>query len=472
MTAPKITLPLIVGIAGTIGFDLSSIALGYGMTMNVFFLLYVGIMFVLSFFDRRVLGYATVLSACNPANYTANLSFSFLLAIVTIFRESAAVGRVIRELGNRRWWWLFLAAFLLVGLSVPSWPPDLRDILTEVKQALSRLGYLAAFPLAVGLTIRTRRDGVRAVSLLCLTSVAFLVGFYLWGQSGFSVAIAARGFEAIGVEQHIGNVYLNFNRTQVCIPLAALAAVALALGVSTSPNPRSMPYYVVSALCVYLIMSLASTGSIIAMVCGMSIVALGLLGVHLSLGRVLLVVILLSIVGSTLYWSVFHTENALRVRMQYKIAEIERTGIDRQPFWEDGIAEISKKPFGEGWSERTGHSDWLLFMLSYGWATGLLYVAAAGSLFWSMWRRLGWQTEVADRQSIALLLVGLAALSVYLVNSMLDMLSANIGYYETVWALILTPAAVMAIADAAAHSVERASSGLRQLPFSRRYRPL
>lgn len=444
MTQSSISNTLILAIAGTIAFNLSPIVLGYGWAMNICFMLYAAVMLVLSLKDRRVLGYATVLLACNPANAQANLSFSFLLAILTILREASAVGRVVQALTHRPWWCLFLAAFLLVGLSVPFWPPASREIVTEAKQVLSRLGYLVVFPLAVSLTIRSRVDGVRAVSLLCLMSAALLGGFYFWGQAGFNVSVAAEGFDAVGVEQSIRNISLNFNRTQVCIVLAALSVCALSLGVGLGFSSRALPYHLTSGLCVYLIMLLASTGSVFALLCGMVAVWLGYIGVRPSAPRIILGLILLSFVGSGLYWAVFHTENALLLRIGYKTTQIQTEGIDREAYWKEGIAEILKAPFGEGWTDRTGHSDWLLFLLSYGWAAGLAYIAAAGSVFVSLWRALRRQTHVADRDSVAIVTVGLAVLLVYVVNSVLDMLAANIGYFQTVWAMILVPAAVIA----------------------------
>jgi hypothetical protein len=415
------------------------------MALNVCFILYAGIMFVLSYSDPRVLGYATVLSACNPANAQANLSFSFLLAVLTIFKGAPAMGRVTVVLGKRRWWWLFLAAFLLIGLSVPFWPADPRAMITEVKEALGRLGYLAVFPLAVGLTIRTPRDGVRAVSLLCLVSIAFLAAFYYWGQAGREVISAVPGGGSIGVQQYIGSISLDFVRTQVCIVLAALATVALALGVGVGVNRRALPFFLGSGICAFMMIQLASVGSALAMVCGMAVLALWYVGVRRSPGGILLGVLLLAAVGSALYWVVIRSENALAYRVVEKALQFETGGIDRQVFWQEGIAEIAKTPFGQGWSTETGHSDWLVFLLSYGWLTGLLYLAAAGTLFVSMWRAMRRFRGAVDRQLIILLPAGLAALSVYSANSIPDMLSANIGYYETVWALILTPAAVMAV---------------------------
>ncbi|MGA2796341.1 MAG: hypothetical protein ABSE63_02055, partial [Thermoguttaceae bacterium] len=372
MTPSKITVPLFMGIAGTIGFNLSPIALGYGVAMNLCFILYAGIMFFLSLADRRVLGYAVVLSACNPANGLAYISYSFLLAVLAIFNAFSGLEQVIGELGKRRWWYMYLTAFLFVGLSVPFWPSDLRAMLTEVKQVASHLGYLAMCPLAVGLTLRNPRDGVRALSLLCLMSTAFFFLFFYYGNAGSVLVTEAKGEEALGLYQSIGNIHLGFNRTGVCIPLAALAVAALALGAGGGFNLRAAPFYLASGICVFMIMLLASVGSAFAMICGMGVVVLGYFGVRLSLGRILLGAILFSIMGWGLYWAVFNTENALSKRIVEKSKQIDKIGIDRMVFWEEGITEICKTPFGEGWSTRVGHSDWLLFLLSYGWVSGLL----------------------------------------------------------------------------------------------------
>jgi hypothetical protein len=442
MTQSKITLPLFLGIVGTIGFDLSPILYGSTMTMNICFALYAAIMFAFSLVDRRVLGYATVLSACNPANATANLSFSFLLAILTIFKEALAAGGVIRGLSRRHWGWLFLASFLLIGLSVPFWPGDLRTAITEVKRALGRLGYLAVLPIAIGTTIRDPRDGARAMRLLCFTSIALFVLFYSRGQVGGEC----------GTERFIGQISMNFSHTQAAIPVAALTVGTLALAIGTGFNLRALPLLLASCVCVLMLMMLGSVGSAGAMVCGLGVLALGYYSIKLSLHRILLGTTLFLIVGGSLYWAVFHTENWLSHRIDIKRGDIESHGIDRMVYWQEGIVEICKTPFGEGWSSRTGHSDWLLFLLSYGWPTGLLYIAATGVLFVSMWRQLRFHSITTDRPSNSLLLVGMGTLTVYVANSVFDMLSANITYYETVWALILTSATVVALADAAENS--------------------
>ena len=190
------------------------------------------------------------------------------------------------------------------------------------------------------------------------------------------------------------------------------------------------------------------------MVCGMGIVALTYIRVRMSLGRVLLGIAVFGSVETALNWSVFQTENALSTRID---AKWNARGDDRVDYWAAGVEAIRKTPLGEGWSSRA-HSDWLNVLLSYGWPTGVMYIAAVGSLFFFAWKSLR-RAGTSETESRILPLVALAAISVYAVNSVFDMPSANSGYYETVWALILTPAAVLAVTGGAKRTT--ASLGFR-----------
>jgi hypothetical protein len=458
MSSSSISFPLLLGIAGTIAFDFLPIVFGYEMTMNLFFILYAVGMLILSFMDRRVLGYATVLSACNAANALSLMQYSFLMAIITIIREYAMVGQLIfRDFSNRKWWWLFLAAFLCIGLSIPFWPMEPRAMLIEVKNALSRLGYVVLFPLAVGATLRNPRDGVRAVSLLCMTATAIFMLFYVKGEAGAVVQTATKGAETLGVFQYVGAVWLNFNRTLICIPLASLAAAGIALGVGAGFRPQALIVYLCAAVCLFLIMQMASTGSALAMVCGMGVVFIGYFSGRLSLSRLFFGSMVFTLLGTGLFWAVFQTENSLAKRLETKIQEVDTSGIDRMGYWQQGLAEIAITPLGEGWSYRTGHSDWLLYLLSYGWLAGTLYLLAAGWLFIWMALALRRHSISTERSTGTLLLVGLAALTVYAINGIFDMESVNIGYYAITWTLVMTSASVVTVAKAAESSTRTAS---------------
>lgn len=445
----KMNIPLFLAIVLTIGFNLAPIAVGPGMALTALFVPYAGLLFILSLSDRRVLGYGAVLTACNPANDITKLSFSLLLAVVAIGKEFSGIGEVVRELGARGWWKLYVGALLLVGLSVPCWYPSLPVMITEAKHVLSHLGYLVALPLAVGLTIRTPRDGVRAISLLCLMAVAQHALFFFFGSEGAAVDTSDTTITSIGVRdvmRQIGHALLNFNRTQTCIPLAAMAAGTVSLAVSAGLRLRAAPFYLACGACVVMIMHLASTGSAFAMVCGMSVLAIGYQVGRVSLGRILLGGVLFSLIGLTLFGAIFYTDNYLATRIALKV---QAGNIDRWELWMEGVSYIVRNPIGGGWpflskGRISGHDDFFVYMIAYGWPTGLLYIAAAGRLFLSMAQSLI-RKRFESPQVRVLLLVGMAGLTVYVVNSILDMLSGNIGFYQTVWAMILTSATVVAV---------------------------
>jgi hypothetical protein len=86
-----------------------------------------------------------------------------------------------------------------------------------------------------------------------------------------------------------------------------------------------------------------------------------------------------------------------------------------------------------------------------------------------MWRSLRRRRIADDRPSSMLFLLGLGVLTVYIVNSIFDMPSAGIGYYQTEWALILTAAAVAAVADATVRVEKTANFGLSPSPFRQQY---
>jgi hypothetical protein len=143
--------------------------------------------------------------------------------------------------------------------------------------------------------------------------------------------------------------------------------------------------------------------------------------------------------------------------MEEKSKQLDRVGIDRMEFWIDGIQDISENPIGHGWGVKTGHSEWLMYFLAYGWVSGACYFGGTCMLFLSLLRSLLRKTS-NDPYMTPLLLVGLGSITVYGINSILDMLSANIGYYQIVWALILTSGTAAAIAEGSKSRLERLPS--------------
>jgi hypothetical protein len=336
---------------------------------------------------------------------------------------------------------------LAVVFSIPAWLSDARDFVSEMKHLASRLGYLLLLSLAVGSTLRTPRDGVRAIFLLCATATSIFVVFYFFGQVGFNLAAGANLGD---VFLTVGKIPITYLRTQVCFIVAIIAVVALALGIYSKLRLRAFPAYLIVCACVFLIMTFASTGSALALICGFAVVVLGYFGNRLSLGTLLWGTILFSFVGVGFYFAVFETDNLLSERIEVKSKQYERIGIDRMQFWMEGIETSLNNPFGIGWigwmNSKTGHSDWQIYSIAYGWATGGCYLLMNIALFCTLLRSL-LRNTIKDPFAAPLLVASLGGLTVYMVNSILDMLSANIFFYETSWALILTAATVITVAE-------------------------
>ena len=441
----KLSLPLILGILATVAFNLAPIWLGYGMRMNACFVPYALLICILSLGERRVLGYATLLTACNPANAYAYVSFSLLMAVVTLFAAWDGAWTAARELRKHPWWCLSVAALLGVVITIPFWQPNLRLMVWEAKVVCSRLGYLVLVPLAIRATVRSSQDGVRALSFGCLMAVTVLAMFYLGGTQGVPEGLDA-GMDSSGLQvmYTIGQAMVSAIRTQFCIVVAALAVASLSLAVTQGMAALAIPLYAASGLCVFMIMRAASTGSAFAMVCGMGVLAVAYLSVRPSLGRVLFGFVVFAAAGYALMWAVFSTDNLLAERI---VLKVRTARIDRWQAWVESIDRILVRPIGSGWTttyegRENCHNDFFIYFLSYGWITGACYAGAVATLFVSLVRQLTSQTA-RDAARRTLLLTGLSALTVYVANSMLDMLSANTLGFDILWAVVFTAAATV-----------------------------
>jgi hypothetical protein len=312
------------------------------------------------------------------------------------------------------------------------------------------------FTLAVGSTLRTPRDGVRAIFLLSLTTAGLLVVFHHFGTMGTNLTLNTNSQD---VFKTIGGISMNFQRTQVCIILAMLAVISLALGVSSGLRLRATPAYAIMCACIYLILVMASTGSALAMVCGFAAVMFGYYGNRLSLGKILLGSVLFAFIGVGFYFAVIETDNMLSRRIEEKSKQLDKSGIDRMKFWVDGLEVTANNPLGMGFlNVKTGHSEWLHFSIGYGWVTSGCYISMNFMLLFSLLRSL-FRKIVKDPLATPLLLAGLGGLAVYIVNSVTDMLSANFCYYETGWALILTSALVIMVSETNAQNEKKMKVG-------------
>jgi O-antigen ligase len=84
------------------------------------------------------------------------------------------------------------------------------------------------------------------------------------------------------------------------------------------------------------------------------------------------------------------------------------------------------------------HNEYLSYGIAFGLVCGILYLAVPVWLLFSLWRAIGRSTEFA-RATVTL--AGVGALTVLLVNSFTDHLSANRWYFNVVWCVVWYAAA-------------------------------
>ena len=447
-TQSRLTFPVLAAIVLTIAFDLLVIAVGGGMVLNAIFAGYACIIILLGTLDRRAFGYATILSVCSPANSLANLSYPVLMSLITIVASQQSISGTVSRLARTGWWPMWAGVAVVASLMAPMWVGSLREILTEIKMMLSHTGMLALVSVAVFMTFHDVKDSLRACVLVCLLTAAIVAVFYFVGRAGVPDA-AAFGMRSRSREIYmsLGAAYINFNRTQVCILFAGVAVASLALAAGLLRRlPVALMLLGASGISVYLVMQLASTGSAFAMVMGMAVVALGYLMLKPSALRWLMGISLFAVVGWTLLWAVFQTENKLAHRIQEKVTYGH---IDRWEAWVFSVNVIADRPAGTGWTTeyavaQHAHNDFFVYFLSWGWTAGILYTGGVVWLALSLVRAIfRYSSASANRDIHALLLAGTGVLAVYCVNSMLDMLSANLWFYQTVWMLVLVPAVAL-----------------------------
>lgn len=442
----KMTVPLFLAICAAVAFVLAPIFVGEGMSLHLLFGGLVLALLALSAGDRRAWAYGTVVAVCNPVNSIATAPYSvLLLAVALVFASRSQSSGWVHIM--RQWWWRLLALALGAAIiTLPNWGSTEGGLMTSTKMTLCHLGYIVMLPLLLASTMERAHDGVRLIMVLLFAAIGIQALFYFAGEQGtpdsVTVAIWHQDFF-----MRVGRAFMNYNRTQVCIILAALVAGSFGLGLGLL-RLIQFPLYAAAAIGVFMVMQLASTGSAAAMAMGLAAGALGYLAARRSAKHWVLALGLSLIAGTVLTWAVFSTENLLAKRIEMKM---QAQQIDRIGHWTRSFDRIISSPIGRGWTLEVEsrvycHNDFFVYFLSYGWPAGILYFAGSMVLLATFARHM-LQTDLSQRYRSTLLLAGGATLVVYIANSMTDMLSANVAYYETVWAVILIAATMECVGE-------------------------
>jgi hypothetical protein len=444
-TSSRLSVPVILGIIATIVFCLLPIQIGHEYLLYGAFIMYGGLVVLLAALDRRVLGYATVLSVCNPAN-PFRIPYPLVLCALVCILYYSHVREVMGRLARTWWWPLFVVAYLGAFLTAPFWGPGLREFVVEARDASHRLGFLVLLPIVVGACFTSSRDALRAVLLLILLAVGIQSLFYFAGTKGFPDDIVSFARLRVRETYHaVGHSWLNYNRTLVCISVAALTAGCFGVVMTSRNIVVRLIYAGLTIPCGYMLMTLASTGSALALACGVVAICLAYGALYRSLKGMAILLVLGGAGLVSLYALLFLFDSELAQRLALKIRQSNEGYIDRWTRWVMSIESIAVTVLGRGFTtriphtENDTHNDFFVYFVSYGWVTGAAYatgVAIVLARFVKRIRAAKWTEPAVQR----LLIIGIGVCSVYIVNSILDMLSASVVYYQTVWAIILTAA--------------------------------
>ncbi|WP_242392045.1 O-antigen ligase family protein [Anaeromyxobacter oryzisoli] len=378
--------------------------------------------------------------AANPVNLSASIACNLLVAAAVFLLDMPQLLRLPR-------WNLaaIVLALLAVVFSVFSWElaPGLDAVFTQVAAIANYvLGPLLLLPVLYS-RIASEEDGayrIRGLLLwLLLPSIVLVVLARVVGNP-VADPVALEVEYRISWVYRLWNVEVTLTRTQVGIILAVILCAAIAVIVLAGRGWVRWGAMGIASAAGAMILVTGSVGSAIA-------AFLGLLAIvvvarrKVGIGEYVTTGLLIGAVVAAGWRLVPNTlTEYLGSRYEERFGESAGIGAsDRTERWSLAASYALANPTGVGWSlyvEPIGtypHNDFLAYSIGYGLLAGAVYLFVVCRLWW----RFAWGPRKAwDRSRFALGLAGLGAVSVLLVNSMSDHLTANRWYFNVVWSVI------------------------------------
>ena len=432
---------------------------------------------VVAFFLGMVIITAPILLGRSHAFYVSFLAFSilmtllwrkvprpwtFLLSIsaatpIAIARQQFA-GNLIFALWfavlNPRYWfrlpkWIYVpVALAVLGISTSA----INWVSGNVLGSIMRQGafafnfFLAPFlllPLAYLRMSESRDHAANLQGLLfCLIvpSTLLLISAKLIGtvdnawEASLHVGSHAEGY----LNYKLGNVVINFLRTEVGFILAALICASTAITLSQVKGL----YRVIAGACftanVFLLLATGSFGSIFACICGLAAIFYTQLRnikstkVFLSVAAICCMLLLIYSLSPP------STKEYLGKRFEHRVVKADD---DRLVLWARAMDYFLEHPEGVGLTYTVGekeksnpHNEFIVYAVSYGVMGGLAFPALfIGLLIYFFKRR---KNIIGDHNALAIHLAGFSIIVALTVNSMTDNIGVNRWYFNVIWSLI------------------------------------
>lgn len=420
---------------------------------------------VIGHHDRRIFGYVTVLMMANPFIPIGFIPFGPALGILfLIFHNDARrIGLVdIHKMRIGAPLMLLLAGVLL---SIPFWDLTLRNCLHQVRYVVSFIGLFGVIPLTCLGFLRKRADYEFVVLMLLMQMICIMAIVFFFGNPVYTataVEVDASGRLDIAAGYDLGALSFGYVRTQVSILLAVLMTGGIAAVLYGPTWPVRALFGGLVAVSGYILIAKCSVASMASLALGVGVLVADAL-MH-SPKHAFKVLAVCGVIGAIVWYgaqSDYYQFVALRI--QYKAD----TGNDRSTEWMTAIDQCLSYPFGKGFTTTTDtgnvtHNDYLTYAISYGIIgfAGFCGLVGRGLLHWVFAASRG--KRVAAGSSL-IRSVGLGTLVVYGANAMFDVLTAQIVYFQIVWALILVALCGDIVSDTLSRPTDRSPwSGWRR----------
>ena len=234
----------------------------------------------------------------------------------------------------------------------------------------------------------------------------------------------------------LGNVYVEFVRTEIGFILAALICASTAIAISHVQSLYRWLAIGCLALNLFMLLFTGSIGSSAACFLGLSAIFFTQIG-KVSINKMLTSVVIICITLILSYiFAPQSTKEYLGKRIEHRVTNVD---ADRFILWRLGMDTFLEHPEGVGFTLKGAggqfiHNDYIVYAVSYGLSGGLGYAILIVGLLISFKRA---RKKISkDPAALAVYLAGMGVLVALAFNSITDHSNSNRWYFNVIWSII------------------------------------
>lgn len=375
--------------------------------------------------------------AANPVNLNAPIALNLVFALFLLMLN-------MRYLGKLPYWLypVLLFAFVSILGSVINWSTT-GGIITQFA-AISNyvVGPFLLIPLIYFRLQQVRDDDLLLkgfVFSLIVPTVTLMYIARLFGSPEVSSRYNAFEYLVNVSVYHLGNVEFHLTRTQAGIPIAALICASFAVIVSGASKKIRLIAVACLSITIFLLLVTGSIGSSLAALCGITLLLVA--AWHYNSVKRYFIIFPVVIGFALTGWSLVPQgiKTYADTRYEERFSENTLDTSDRSVLWRQSFNYLLENPEGRGWDlyvAKIGtypHNDYLSYGIAFGFLCSLLYFFVLAKILVSM---VAPKKRIKDPAKVAILLAGIGVVTVLLIISFSDHLTANRWYFNVVWSII------------------------------------